>query len=41
MDTFDLDTARLYAEANRCGVDRIRSWVTELGIPCDFEMKDA
>ena len=30
-----------YAEANRCGVDRIRSWVTELRIPCDLEMKDA
>jgi glycine/D-amino acid oxidase-like deaminating enzyme/nitrite reductase/ring-hydroxylating ferredoxin subunit len=41
IDAFNLDTARLYAEASRCGVDRIRSWVAELDIPCDFETKDA
>jgi glycine/D-amino acid oxidase-like deaminating enzyme len=40
-DTFDLDTARLYAEANRAGVRQIRDWVDQLGIVCDFEQKDA
>ena len=40
-DTFDLDTARLYAEANRAGVRQIRKWVDDLGITCDFEQKDA
>jgi glycine/D-amino acid oxidase-like deaminating enzyme len=29
-NTFDLDTARLYAEANRAGVEQIRTWVHEL-----------
>jgi glycine/D-amino acid oxidase-like deaminating enzyme/nitrite reductase/ring-hydroxylating ferredoxin subunit len=40
-DTFDLDTARLYAEANRAGVRQIRKWIDELGIACDYEQKDA
>ena len=40
-DTFSIDIARLYAEANRAGVDQIRAWVRELGISCDLEEKDA
>jgi glycine/D-amino acid oxidase-like deaminating enzyme len=39
--TFDLETARLYAEANRAGVRQIRTWVHELAIACDLEQKDA
>ena len=33
--------AQLYADANRNGVEQIRSWVDKLGIDCDFEPKDA
>ena len=40
-DTFDLDTARAYAEANRAGATQIRTWIRELGIACDLEEKDA
>src|SRR5207244_310670 len=40
-DTFDLDTARLYADANRAGVRQIRTWVDALKISCDLEPKDA
>src|SRR4029077_3679664 len=40
-DTFDLDTARLYADANRAGVRQIRQWVEELAIDCDLEQQDA
>jgi len=40
-DTFNIEIARLYAEANRAGVDQIRTWVRELGISCDLEEKDA
>ena len=40
-DTFDLDTAQTYAEANRAGTTQIRTWVRELGIACDLEEKDA
>ena len=40
-DTFDLDTARAYAEANRAGTTQIRTWIRELGIACDLEEKDA
>ena len=40
-DTFSIDIARLYAEANRAGVDQIRAWIRELGINCDLEEKDA
>src|ERR1700745_1701636 len=39
-DTFDLDTARLYADANRAGVRQIRQWVDELAINCDLEEQD-
>ena len=40
-DTFDLDTARAYAEANRAGAAQIRTSIRELGIACDLEEKDA
>ena len=40
-DTFDIDTARLYAEANRAGVKQIHRWVNELAIACDLEQKHA
>jgi glycine/D-amino acid oxidase-like deaminating enzyme/nitrite reductase/ring-hydroxylating ferredoxin subunit len=40
-DTFDLETARLYADANRCGARQIRTWVEGLKIACDLEPKDA
>jgi glycine/D-amino acid oxidase-like deaminating enzyme/nitrite reductase/ring-hydroxylating ferredoxin subunit len=40
-DTFDLDTARAYAEANRTGATQIRTWIRDLGIACDLEEKDA
>ena len=41
IETFDLETAQLYADANRLGVDQIRQWVEQLGIDCAFEAKDA
>ena len=40
-ETFDLGTARLYAEANRATSSQIGDWVRELDIDCDFEAKDA
>jgi glycine/D-amino acid oxidase-like deaminating enzyme/nitrite reductase/ring-hydroxylating ferredoxin subunit len=40
-DTFSIEIAQLYADANRAGVDQIRTWVRELGISCDLEEKDA
>jgi glycine/D-amino acid oxidase-like deaminating enzyme len=39
IETFDLETAQLYADANRLGVDR--QWVEQLDIACAFEAKDA
>ena len=41
IETFDLETAQLYADANRLGVNQIRQWVEQLGIDCAFEAKDA
>jgi glycine/D-amino acid oxidase-like deaminating enzyme/nitrite reductase/ring-hydroxylating ferredoxin subunit len=41
IDTFDLDLAKRYAEANRRGVEQILTWVKELDIACDLEPKDA
>ena len=41
IDTFDIGLAKRYAEANRKGVEKIRDWVDELDIACDFESKDA
>jgi hypothetical protein len=41
IETFDLDTARRYADANRIGMQQIRNWVDHLAIDCDYENKDA
>jgi glycine/D-amino acid oxidase-like deaminating enzyme len=41
IDKFGVAHAQLYADANRSGVEQIRSWVDKLGIDCDFEPKDA
>src|SRR5262245_22422014 len=40
-DTFDLDTARVYADANRAGAAQIRTWIRDLKIACDLEERDA
>jgi hypothetical protein len=41
IDRFGIDTARLYADANRAGCDQFRRWVDSLGIACDYEKKAA
>jgi glycine/D-amino acid oxidase-like deaminating enzyme/nitrite reductase/ring-hydroxylating ferredoxin subunit len=41
IETIGIDQARLYANANRKGVEQIRNWVDQLKINCDFEPKDA
>jgi glycine/D-amino acid oxidase-like deaminating enzyme len=41
IEKFGLGHAQLYADANRSGVEQIRSWVDKLSIDCDFEPKDA
>ena len=41
IDTIGIDSAQRYADANRSGVELIRSWVDKLAIDCDFEPKDA
>lgn len=41
IDKVGATHAQLYADANRSGVEQIRSWVDKLGIACDFEPKDA
>ncbi len=41
IETFDLETAQRYADANRLGMDQLRQWVAQLGIDCAFEVKDA
>jgi glycine/D-amino acid oxidase-like deaminating enzyme/nitrite reductase/ring-hydroxylating ferredoxin subunit len=41
IETFDLETAQRYAEANRVGMNQIRQWVEQQGIACAFETKDA
>jgi glycine/D-amino acid oxidase-like deaminating enzyme len=40
-DTFYLDTARAYADANRAGAAQIRTWIRDLKIVCDREESDA
>ena len=40
-DSFGVETAEHYAEANRLGMNQIRQWVDGLGIACDFETKNA
>jgi glycine/D-amino acid oxidase-like deaminating enzyme/nitrite reductase/ring-hydroxylating ferredoxin subunit len=41
IDTYSLERAKLYAEANVAGVSQIRDWVREYDIDCDFESKAA
>jgi glycine/D-amino acid oxidase-like deaminating enzyme/nitrite reductase/ring-hydroxylating ferredoxin subunit len=41
IETFDLETAQFYADANRLGGNQIRQWVKQLGIDCALEAKDA
>jgi len=41
IDSFDIEVARRYADANRRGVAQIHDWIGELDIACDFEPKDA
>jgi glycine/D-amino acid oxidase-like deaminating enzyme/nitrite reductase/ring-hydroxylating ferredoxin subunit len=41
IETFDLETAQRYADANRLGMNQIQQWVEQLGIACAFEAKDA
>lgn len=39
--TVGLESAQRYAEANRVGVEQVKAWIGELGISCDYEVKDA
>jgi glycine/D-amino acid oxidase-like deaminating enzyme/nitrite reductase/ring-hydroxylating ferredoxin subunit len=41
IESFGPGLAMAYAEANREGCERIRSWIGELGIACDYERKSA
>jgi glycine/D-amino acid oxidase-like deaminating enzyme/nitrite reductase/ring-hydroxylating ferredoxin subunit len=41
IETFDLETAQRYADANLLGMNQVRQWVEQLGIACAFEAKDA
>jgi glycine/D-amino acid oxidase-like deaminating enzyme/nitrite reductase/ring-hydroxylating ferredoxin subunit len=41
IETFDLDTAQRYADANRTGMQQVSYWVDHLGIDCDYAEKDA
>jgi glycine/D-amino acid oxidase-like deaminating enzyme/nitrite reductase/ring-hydroxylating ferredoxin subunit len=41
IETFDLDTAKRYADANRLGMQQVQHWVDQLEIACHFEAKDA
>ena len=41
IDSFGLDLAQQYADANRTGSQQIKRWIQDLGIDCDFEAKDA
>jgi len=41
IETFDVETAKRYADANCAGINLIRQWVRELGLDCDFESKHA
>jgi len=41
IERFGFETAQRYAEANRVGMDQIGSWVENLSIDCDYEIKDA
>jgi glycine/D-amino acid oxidase-like deaminating enzyme len=41
IETFHLEAAQRYADANCAGINQIRQWVRELGLACDFESKHA
>ena len=41
IDTYSIERAKLYAEANLAGASQIRDWVREYGIDCDLEAKAA
>ena len=41
IDTFGQELAQCYADANREAVARIRHWVTEHAIDCDYERQSA
>ena len=41
IDTFGRELAQCYADANREAVERIRHWVTEHAIDCDYERQSA
>jgi glycine/D-amino acid oxidase-like deaminating enzyme/nitrite reductase/ring-hydroxylating ferredoxin subunit len=41
IETFGLEAAQHYADANCAGIEKIRQWVQELGLACDFESKHA
>lgn len=41
IDTFGQELAQCYADANREAVERIRHWVTEHAIDCDYERQSA
>jgi glycine/D-amino acid oxidase-like deaminating enzyme/nitrite reductase/ring-hydroxylating ferredoxin subunit len=41
IESFGLETAKHYADANRLGMNQIRQWVDRFGIDCDLEAKDA
>lgn len=38
--TFDIDTARIYGEANEAAISRIESLVRDLNIDCNWERRD-
>ena len=41
IDTFGQDLAQCYADANREAVNRIRHWVEDLQIDCDYQRQSA
>jgi glycine/D-amino acid oxidase-like deaminating enzyme len=41
IDTFGREISAAYAEANRTAVVKIRTWIEELGIECDYEARSA
>ena len=41
IETLGIERARLYGEANHCGVELIAALVTQHSIACDFERKNA
>ncbi|MFZ5673326.1 MAG: FAD-dependent oxidoreductase [Pseudomonadota bacterium] len=41
IDTFGLDRAQIYADANSAAIRQIGDWIGRHGIACDFEAKSA